>query len=299
MNKIKVIMIDAFKPDYLRYAPYLKSLTEKYQHGELEMTPGHWGAVQVLFEGKSDILALFYKDKDSLKFLRNFLWLKYFGKFGKFAIDIIFNGIRLLKGYELFRIRDMPLDIISKFDVSVKRHFAKKKNIDFIYFGELDKLAHKYGIDNFRTKKAIEIIDRKISEMKFDLIFSDHGMINVSKIISVPITSDCFIDSDMARYWGEKEELNKIKEKLPLEFGEILDWENKKYGQLIFMAKTGALIFPNFWEKKPSKAMHGYDGKHKDMKAFYIIRELGYKKDLKVNELYSIIRNKYFNKIIF
>ena len=169
MNKLKVIMIDAFKSDYLKYAPFLKSLTEKYQHGELEMIPGHWGAIQLLFEGKSDVLALFYKDKDSLKFLRNFLWLKYFGKLGKFTIDIIFNAMRLLKGYELFRIRDMPLEIICRFDISVKRHFAKKKNIDFIYFGELDKLAHKYGTNSIKVKKAIEKIDRKISEMRFDI----------------------------------------------------------------------------------------------------------------------------------
>jgi len=254
MKKFKVIMIDAFKPSYLKYAPYLRSLTEKYQHGELEMTHGHWGCIQILFEGKSSILAIFYKDGGKLKYLESFWWLEGFGKFGRFIIDVLFNIPRMIKGYELFRTGNIPISKLSKMDVSINKHFAEKENVDFIYFGELDGLGHKHGSKSVEIMNAVREIDEKISGMDFDLIFSDHGMVNVEKIIGVPITENCFIDSDMARYWGNKEELKIIEGKLPLDDGEILDWPDKRFGDLIFLAKTGRLIYPNFWDKKKVKA---------------------------------------------
>ncbi len=291
MKKLKVIMIDAFKPSYLEYAPYLKALTEKYFHGELDIGFGHWRGVEILFNGKSDTISVFYQNNEnSLNYLKYFRWLEYLGGFGRFIIDVLFNFPRLMKGYELFSITNMPISInrLSKFDVSVKKHAGKK--YDFYYFPELDDLAHKYGTKSREVIEVIKKIDKKISEMKWDLIFSDHGMVDVDKTLSVPITKNCFIDSDMARYWGNKEELMQIKEKLPLKYGKIIKW-NEKYGQLIFLANTGVLIFPNFWNKELVKAMHGYDGKHKDMKAFYILKKSGNKKNLKAEKLHEELEN--------
>ena len=284
-------MIDGFKPEYLQHAPYLNSLTQKNQWGELEMPPGHWGGVEILFKGQSDVLAVFYKSKNSsLKFVKYLSWLKKFGNLGRFVMDSIINFIRLIKRQELFRTGKIPLDKLHKFDIAIKKHFAKSKDIEYIYIPELDELGHKCGTKSPEMIEAIKKIDKQISELDFDLIFSDHGMADIAKKISVPITKDCFIDGDMARYWGDKEELEKIKKQLPLKDGKILDWPNKKYGQLIFLANTGTLIFPNFWETTPSKAMHGYDGKHKDMKAIYILNKKGKKKNIKVAELYKIFR---------
>jgi len=282
-------MIDAFKPDYLKYAPNLKNLTGKYQYGELDMGLGHWRGVEILFEGKSDTIAVFYKNSEnnnSLNYLKYFTWLRNFGCFSRFLIDFVFNFPRLLKGYELFKISSMPLNRLYKFDVSIKKHAGKKHY--FYYFPELDDLGHKYGTKSPEIVKAVKKIDERISKMQWDLIFSDHGMADIKKVISVPITDNCFIDSDMARYYGIKEELEKIKRELPLKYGKIIKW-NEKYGQLIFLANTGVLIFPNFWNKEPVKAMHGYDGKHKDMKAFYILKKKGTRKDLKVEVLHEIL----------
>jgi hypothetical protein len=92
----------------------------------------------------------------------------------------------------------------------------------------------------------------------------------------------------MARYWGNKKELKIIKESLPMEYGSIINW-NKKYGDLIFLANTGVLIFPNFWNEKPVKGMHGYDGKDKEMKAFYLLNQEGENKNLKAEELHKIL----------
>jgi len=171
------------------------------------------------------------------------------------------------------------------------------KNLDFIYFGELDSLAHKYGTKSKEMIDAIKKIDNKISKMKFDIIFSDHGMADVKKRVSVPEVGDCFIDGDMARYWGSKKELGAVKKKLPLKSGKIISWKDKRFGDLIFMANTGVLIYPNFWDgMHPSKAMHGYDGKHKDMKAFYVISKKGKKKNLKVKDLHKVLNKFLLNK---
>ena len=288
MHRTKVILIDAFKSEYLEYAPYLRSLCNGNQHGDLDMGIGHWRGVDVLFNGQSNIIGNFCKGSGRLRYLRYFKWLDYFGKVGRLGIDVLFNFPRMLKGHEMFKTGRVPTKILCKMDVSYGRHVAKQPDIDFVYFGELDSLGHKYGTKSFEIIKAVREIDKKISLMHFDLIFSDHGMVNVDKIIRVPITKDCFIDSDMARYWGSDEELSRIKKRLPFEYGKIIEWD-KKYGDLIFLVNTGVLIFPDFWNGKPVRGMHGYDGQHKDMKAFYLLNKKGKKEDLKVEKLHEIL----------
>lgn len=288
MKKIKVIMIDAFKPEYLEYAPYLKSLCKNNQYGELDMGIGHWRGVDIIFNGNSEIIANFYKNEGKLKYLRHFIWLDNFGKLGKLFKNILFNVPRFFKRYEMFRIDNIPLKILYKLDVSINNHVAKKPDIDFYYFGELDKLGHEYGTKNPEIIEAVKKIDDKISKINFDLIFSDHGMADIDKTIEVPITENCFIDSDMARYWGKESDLKNVIKNLPMNSGKIIEWD-KKYGDLIFLVNTGVLIFPNFWNNKPVKGMHGYDGKHKDMKAFYLLNKTGEKKNLKAEELHQIL----------
>ncbi|MFZ5955041.1 MAG: alkaline phosphatase family protein [Nanoarchaeota archaeon] len=298
MKKLKVIMIDGFKPEYLKYAPYLSSLTKFLQWGKLEMPMGHWRGVQVLFEGYSDIISVFYKsDNSSLKFVKRLRWLENFGESGRFIVDSLINLNRLIQRKELFRTGKIPLDILDEFEISINRHFSKKPGIKFYCFGDLDSLAHKHGTKSPEIIKAIKRIDKKISKMKFDFIFSDHGMCDIQKIISVPEARKCFIDGDMARYWGDKKELEQIKSRLPLKFGKIIKWD-EKYGELIFLVDSGVLIYPNFWDKKgPAKAMHGYDGKSEDMKAVYILNKKGNKKDLDAYQLHKILKNQ-FNEVL-
>jgi len=295
MKKTKVVMIDAFKPEYLKYAPYLNSLTKKYQWGELEMPLGHWSGMEIFFKGHSNKLALFYKtEKSSLKWTKYFYWLDAFGNLGRFIIDLIINIFRFLKREELFRTGKIPLKRLHEFDFSVKKPLHNGLNVSYTYFGEADFIGHEYGTKSEEIINAVKELDRKLSGIDFDIILSDHGMSDINKLIKVPQTKNCFIDSDIARYWGNEEELKKIIKGLPMKYGKIINWPEKKYGDLIFLAKTGCLISPNFWQgKKIIKAMHGYDGKHKDMKAFYIIKKQGKKKNLKVKDLHGI-----FNKMI-
>lgn len=277
-------MIDAFKPEYLKHAPYLSSLTEKLQWGELEMPIGHEGGVEIVFQGYSDKLALFYKkENSSLKFLKYFSFLERFGKIGRFVIDSLVNFPRFLKGYELFRTGNIPLEQLCKFEFSVNKPFHKISGVEYVYFGELDRTGHKYGTNSNEIISAIKKIDKEISDMDFDIIFSDHGMIDIHKTISVPRTEDCFIDSDMARYWGKKPEFDSKD-------GKWIEWNNKNYGDFIFLANPGVLISPNYWQGKSSvKAMHGYNGKNKELKGVYIINKEGDKKNLKAVGLNKIL----------
>ena len=297
-EKIKVLMIDAFKLDYLKHAAYLKSMTSKYQWGELQMPRGHWGGEDIMFNGKTNKIALFRKSgESSLWWGRYFTWLDYFGSVGRFILDCMINFIRLIRGKELFRTGSVPLNRLWKFDFCVQKPLGKIPRVDKKYFGELDVVGHKYGTKSKEIVNEIKKLDKKVSKLDWDIIFSDHGMIDVSKTISVPITKDCFIDADLARYWGEKKELDEIKKKLPLKDGKIIDWPDKSFGELIFMVNTGVLISPNFWQgHEKAKAMHGYDGKHKEMKAFYLIKKKGKKQNLKVEDLHKILRKMIAEK---
>jgi len=290
MAKLKIIMIDGFKLEYLKYASYISSLTKKYEWGELEMPLGHWGGMEVFFRGESDKLALMCRlEKSSLRWTKKFYWLEIFGKCGRFFITCVINFIRLLERKELFKIDEIPLKKLYKFDFSVGKSLFYKLPIEFIYIGKLDKIGHKYGTKSKEMVKAIKEVDMELSKMDFDILLSDHGMADIKKIVSVPEIDECFIDSDIARYWGTPEKLEEVRKRLSLEFGKIIKWPNKKYGQLIFLADTGVLISPNYWQgKKIIKAMHGYDGKDKEMKAFYLIKKNGKRKNLKVKELHEI-----------
>lgn len=292
MKKLKVIMIDALKPQYLEHAPYLSSLTKRFQWGELKMPAGHEGGVEIVFKGSSDKLALFLKkEKSSLRFTRYFSFLEKFGKSGRFILDCMINFPRFLARKELFRTGQIPMKELWKFDFSIQKPFYEKSEIDFKYIGDLDKIGHEFGTDSNKIISAIKKVDKKVSEEKFDLVFSDHGMINITKTISVPKTNNCFIDSDLARYWGNKEELQKIKKELPLKEGKIINWQNKKYGDLIFIAKPGRLILPNFWQgDKKIKAMHGYFGEHPEMKGIYIVKRIGKRKDVDAKGLHEILK---------
>ncbi len=285
-------MIDAFKPQYLEHAPYLSSLTEKFQWGELEMPIGHEGGVEKVFKGGSEKLALFYKkENSSLRFVKRLVFLERFGKAGRFILDCMVNFPRFLKGYELFRTGKIPMKDLWKFEFSVQEPMHKSLNVEFKYFPELDKIGHEFGTKSREIISGIKKLDKKIAQEDFDLIFSDHGMIDIEKAISVPQTRDCFIDSDMARYWGSDEELEKIKKQLPLTEGKIIEWKNKEYGDLIFIVKPGILILPNFWQGgKKVKAMHGYFGKHREMKGIYLIKRGGKKKNLDAGKLHRVLQ---------
>ncbi len=280
---MKIVMIDAFKPEYLQYAPYLSSLTKKFQWGELKMPLGFEGGMETFFSGKSDKLALLYKkENSSLKFIKYFSFLDRFGKIGRLAADCLINLPRFMKGYALFRTGNIPLNRLGEFEFSVRKPFHKIKGIKYKYIGDLDVIGHKYGTKSKEIISAIKKVDINLSKMKFDIILSDHGMIDIKKTVSVPETEECMIDSTFARYWGKKPDFDSKD-------GKWIKIEDRKYGEYVFLANPGVLIFPNYWQgKTAAKAMHGYNSECTDMNGIYIINKEGNKKNLEVEKLHKI-----------
>ncbi len=273
-----IICIDSFKPEYLKYAPYLSSLTKIYQHGELETSLGFEGQMEEFFTGQATKLAMYYKNENSsLKWTKRFIFL------GKYPLNILINLHRLSKNKRrLIFTHNIPLDKLHYFDTSVDYEPTQYTNIKYKHIGlDLDKTAHKYGTKSIETIMRIRKIDDWLKTQNFDVVMSDHGMMDIKETITLPETEICFIDSTMARYWDGSP-------KLPLNKGRIIK-SDSKYGETVFLVDPGILILPNYWQgKNPVKAMHGYDPRHPDMKAFYLIKKEGKGKDLTMKQLHNI-----------
>ncbi|MFC1627315.1 alkaline phosphatase family protein [Patescibacteria group bacterium] len=139
----------------------------------------------------------------------------------------------------------------------------------FIHLYELDRLGHEFN--QKKIKSFIKVLDEKVAKLVKAwsgevLIFSDHGMYPVKNIYDVRqwLKDELyFLESTMIRLWQPKK---KTLEKLnQLEYGRFLTAKEKKYyvpsekyGTEFWCLKQGGLICPNFWQKKPVKAMHGY-----------------------------------------
>jgi len=175
-----------------------------------------------------------------------------------------------------------------------------KKGYDFhyIHFVDLDPLGHYKGAYSGDLKNHLKKLDKMVElilsnfNLQEDniLLWSDHGMVDVRNQIDIKSKLPefgkgyiYFIDSTMARFWFFKNE--KKKEVLRLlkniKGGKVLNKKDKQklgidfnhnfYGDEIFLADSGTLIYPNFFQKKPCKGMHGYDLSDKNERTFFII----------------------------
>ena len=167
--------------------------------------------------------------------------------------------------------------------------------------------------------------------MKFDpesnfIFLGDHGMAEVTKYIDLEkhilnvakqnnfkIEKDFlyFLDSTLVRMWFFNDHCKQVfisffKKSLELnDNGVLIDkliaerenipWGDKRYGDLLWWANTGVLIFPDFFHReKKYKGMHGYDVSLKENNGFCIVR--GSKalnrmqKKIHLTEVYTLLR---------
>ena len=173
-------------------------------------------------------------------------------------------------------------------------HTQLHPNYSFVYlhFAELDWVGHSHGPHSPECKRTLRILDEAVENVYNTLlkmfgeingiIFGDHGMVKITKIINVehllrktdlkvPRDYVYFLDSTQARFWFKNEYSQKIIREIleQLENGRILNeqdqkdlrirYSHDKFGQLIFMVYDNTLIFPNFFQRyEPIKGMHGY-----------------------------------------
>ena len=151
----------------------------------------------------------------------------------------------------------------------------------FLHFPELDPVTHSLGTESIsrveltrRLDHMIEKIFMMTSKNSYIIAFSDHGMIDVKNQINLyPKINKLghlgrdflvFFDSIMVRFWIFNNSLTqKIEKMLDDEIhGKIVYSKssemNEMFGDLMFLCKPGYILFPNFYDQKPPKSMHGY-----------------------------------------
>lgn len=176
------------------------------------------------------------------------------------------------------------------------------QRIDFAYcsLGRLDALMHATGNNDPEIGNLMRWYDRKIRALlaiaaeKYEkvswYVFTDHGMHNVTadhdliadiEALGLKWNKDyvAFYDSTMARFWflnewSRKPLLNCLENHTQ---GRILSddelrqhgtyFEDRQYGDLIFLMNSGTQIVPSFMGIKPCKGMHGFNPTDLDSRA--------------------------------
>jgi predicted AlkP superfamily pyrophosphatase or phosphodiesterase len=172
---------------------------------------------------------------------------------------------------------------------------------------DLDTLGHHYGANSGCVKEKIKELDY-MCEMLFNrypndnfLFWSDHGMVDVKGIIKPPEikNSIMFLDSTLIRIWTKNKKAEEILSNL--KNGKLLtkkdkvkykiNFKDNRYGDLIYLADPHHLIYPNYYNRSPVKAMHGYDPFYKDQYGFYLTNYGKSKKDLKMVDMFNLCLN--------
>ena len=151
-----------------------------------------------------------------------------------------------------------------------------------VHFPSLDQLGHISGTTSEYLQQMVQQTDRMIGEVvamfgrnSRIIIFSDHGMCEVKGTINVlekireagrpGKEFAVFLDSTMARFWTFRESsLETITRILGSErHGQVIPLQNPemrdRFGDILFLVSPGYLIYPNYYDSKPPKAMHGYN----------------------------------------
>jgi len=170
-----------------------------------------------------------------------------------------------------------------------KNIIAKNKDTKFVFLGD-------HGMANVHThvdvgKELSKIVTENNFQLGIDYIyFLDSTMFrvwylnsNASKIIDSSIRNNpllnkngVFVDEEVA-----------IKEEIP--------FPDKRYGDLLWMANIGVLIFPDFFHSvKPYKGMHGYDVHDVSSKGVCIVSsdEYEYIENIKLTDVYGILKHE-------
>ncbi|MFL5738439.1 MAG: alkaline phosphatase family protein [Actinomycetota bacterium] len=162
----------------------------------------------------------------------------------------------------------------------------------FVYLHHLDMASHLFGIDGARFRTTLRETDRRVERISTSvrkrfgdvqtLVFSDHGMSPATSFRSLPElrrhrafgSGFCFaLDATMVRIWyvdrrtALRTELRDLVASrldgrwLTLEDRRSfsIDFEERDYGDEIFLVEPGQVIFPNFHSYVRPKAMHAYD----------------------------------------
>ena len=176
-------------------------------------------------------------------------------------------------------------------------HQLKSSSLDgldlvFLFVGDLDRIGHMHGPESQEYQCGVRTIESFVKEVQHFLrkevgeprilAFGDHGMVCIDRLVNIQESLKClavkpirdymyFLDSTLARFWFFSERARKeiTASMSRLTGGRLVSEKERKtyhiryshnrFGELIWWADGGTLIFPNFWQdRKPVKGMHGY-----------------------------------------
>lgn len=173
----------------------------------------------------------------------------------------------------------------------------------FVYLHHIDMASHVIGIDRRPFWRSVAKTDnhvgaiverfaRRFPEHRL-IVFSDHGMSRVERIVSYADLCThprfprdfCFaLDATMVRLWFDEPDpvlradvRARVAAGAPGRFltpdevaGYRIDLSERLYGDEIFLLEPGTAIFPNFHSLQRPKAMHAYDPDDLDQHGIFI-----------------------------
>lgn len=176
----------------------------------------------------------------------------------------------------------------------------KNQKFAFLYLADLDGLLHQVGKESPKVDEKLIWYEDKLKQTLTTartyykdvrvFICSDHGMATTYKDYNLMDRVEklgfkqgqdyiaCY-DSTMARFWFKSQEAKESIEKLLLHIhdGRMLDkaelkklgcdFEENKFGELIFLMNPGVIIVPSHMGKDTITGMHGYHPDHNDSDA--------------------------------
>ncbi len=161
----------------------------------------------------------------------------------------------------------------------------------FLYWAGLDGLLHMVGNQSPEVPAKLRVYEQWIEQLLAaarqhysDIrlyVFSDHGMANCDELLDLKSRIDALplamerdyvvvYDSTMARFWFLNDharqlitaELQRVPQGRIVPDDELRRmrtlFEDRYFGELIFLVKEGVLIVPSHMGERPIRAMHGY-----------------------------------------
>lgn len=168
---------------------------------------------------------------------------------------------------------------------------AERIDFAFQYWAGLDGLLHRVGNQSPEISAKLQVYQQWIEQVLevarkhySDIhlyVFSDHGMANCDRLIDLKGRIDALplrmehdyavvYDSTLARFWFFNDqarslitaELQRVPEGRIMPDDELerlhARFEDRYFGELIFLVQEGVLIVPSHMGERPIRAMHGY-----------------------------------------
>jgi len=194
----------------------------------------------------------------------------------------------------------------------------------FAYLPELDAFLHINADKPEAVSKKLDWYEKNIKRVRDEaaatgaevrlFVFSDHGMapitghydlINELRRHQIDLDKDCtaVFDSTMARFWSnDPHVLNRIRTILAAcPAGELLTddmlrdmkvfFPDGRYGQVIFLMKSGTLIYPNLFGSHKPSGMHGFHPEDAHSYGSYLASVSDYKPE-SILDLYQVMRSE-------